>query len=324
MRLRRRRNRVKTSDATVIAMTTNSGRNHIERGSTVRLSVQTTVAFVIHEKSPQCFRGKPCSALRLNGVYSRACSAARAALSRSVMHAITITGCAESSPVPFSLVSGWRRLPLPVLSATTAAVVCSRISVGRTTMATALLIVDVQNDFTEGGALAVQGGSAVAERIGAFLSAEPGRYDLVLASRDWHDADSDNGGHFTDEPDFATGWPVHCVAGTPGAEYHPAVPVEAIDVHILKGQGRPSYSAFEGVTDEGESLSELLTRRGVTHLDVVGLATDYCVRASVLDAQSSGLTVRVLDDLIAGVSPGTSAAALRECVAAGVLVESSS
>ncbi|MBF4462853.1 MULTISPECIES: isochorismatase family protein [unclassified Rathayibacter] len=188
-------------------------------------------------------------------------------------------------------------------------------------MTTALLIVDVQNDFTEGGALAVAGGDAVAGRISAYLSAT--RYDTVLASRDWHDGDSDNGGHFATEPDFVDTWPVHCVAGTAGADYHSALDLAAVDVHIRKGQGRPSYSAFEGVTSEGESVPELLVRLGVTELDVVGLATDYCVRASALDARSEGIAVRVLDDLVAGVSEEGSAAALREIAAAGVRVERS-
>ncbi|ROQ55937.1 nicotinamidase/pyrazinamidase [Rathayibacter sp. PhB152] len=191
-------------------------------------------------------------------------------------------------------------------------------------MTTALLIVDVQNDFTEGGALAVAGGTRVAEAITAHLVASVGRYTTVLASRDWHDGDSDNGGHFAAEPDYLDTWPVHCVAGTAGAEYHPALAVDAVDVHIRKGQGRPSYSAFEGTADDGAPVPALLERLGVTELDVVGLATDHCVRASALDARAAGLEVRVLSDLVAGVSPEASAAALRELTEAGVRVEASS
>ena len=191
-------------------------------------------------------------------------------------------------------------------------------------MTTALLIVDVQNDFTEEGALAVTGGTRVAEGITAHLAAQPGRYATVLASRDWHDGDSDNGGHFAAQPDFVDTWPVHCVAGTDGAEYHPALALDAVDVHIRKGQGRPSYSAFEGTADDGAAVPELLERLGVTELDVVGLATDYCVRASALDARKAGLEVRVLSDLVAGVSAEASAAALRELEVAGVRVEPSS
>ncbi|PPG91674.1 MULTISPECIES: isochorismatase family protein [unclassified Rathayibacter] len=190
-------------------------------------------------------------------------------------------------------------------------------------MTTALLIVDVQNDFTEGGALAVTGGAAVARGITAHLAAHADRYSAVLASRDWHEGDSDNGGHFAVEPDFVDSWPVHCVAGTDGARFHPALDTALIDVQILKGQGRPSYSAFEGTTEAGEELGAVLAERGVTALDVVGLATDHCVRASALDARRAGLEVRVLQDLVAGVSEEASAAALRELTEAGVRVERS-
>ncbi|QHC73108.1 nicotinamidase [Rathayibacter sp. VKM Ac-2805] len=190
-------------------------------------------------------------------------------------------------------------------------------------MTTALLIVDVQNDFTEGGALAVTGGAAVAQGITAHLAAHADRYSAVLASRDWHEGDSDNGGHFAVEPDFVDSWPVHCVAGTDGARFHPALDTARIDVQILKGQGRPSYSAFEGTTEAGEELGAVLAERGVTALDVVGLATDHCVRASALDARRAGLEVRVLEDLVAGVSEEASAAALRELTEAGVRVERS-
>ncbi|WP_374070377.1 isochorismatase family protein, partial [Rathayibacter sp. SD072] len=190
-------------------------------------------------------------------------------------------------------------------------------------MTTALLIVDVQNDFTEGGALAVAGGARVAEDVSTYLTAHPERYRTVLASRDWHDGGTDNGGHFSSAPDFVDSWPVHCVAGTPGAEYHPALRTDTVDVHVWKGQGRPSYSAFEGTTSDGDALPEVLARLGVTELDIVGLATDHCVRASALDARAAGLEVRVLDDLVAGVSEEASAAALRELAAAGVRIEPS-
>lgn len=190
-------------------------------------------------------------------------------------------------------------------------------------MTTALLIVDVQNDFTEGGALGVSGGEAVAAAVSAHLAAHPERYVTVFASRDWHDGSSDNGGHFAAEPDFVDTWPVHCVAGTPGAEYHPALDLDRIDVHIRKGQGRPSYSAFEGTTTDGQALADTLAGLGVTVLDVVGLATDHCVRASALDARRAGLEVRVLEDLVAGVSGERSAEALRELATAGVRIEQS-
>jgi len=190
-------------------------------------------------------------------------------------------------------------------------------------MTRALFIIDVQNDFTEGGALAVQGGAAVAARITDYLAAHPGRYDAVFASRDWHDASNDNGGHFAaaDEvPDFVTNWPVHCVAGTVGADYHPALDTSAVTLHVRKGQGKPAYSIFEGTTDDGGTVPEALDRLGVTDIDVVGLATDYCVLASALDGLASARRVRVLDDLVAGVAADSSATALAEVTAAGASV----
>lgn len=187
-------------------------------------------------------------------------------------------------------------------------------------MTRALLIIDVQNDFTEGGALGVDGGAAVAAGVTALLRAEPDRYDLVIASRDWHHPEGDNGGHFAllGEPDFVASWPVHCVAGTPGAEYHPALDASLIDVHVKKGFGEPAYSIFEGTTESGETFAAELDRLGVDELDVVGIATDYCVRASALDARGTGRPVRVLTDLVAGVAPVSSAEALVELEGADV------
>jgi nicotinamidase/pyrazinamidase len=181
-------------------------------------------------------------------------------------------------------------------------------------MARALLIIDVQNDFTEGGALAVDGGAAVAERITAFLRRHADEYDLVVASRDWHDATGDNGGHFAgpDGPDFRTTWPVHCVADTPGAEYHPALDLSSVDVHVRKGQGEPAYSAFEGTTDTGADLVDVFFDREVHAVDVVGIATDHCVRASALDGVHAGLDVFVYEDLVVGVDRAASEAALEE------------
>ncbi|MBG6106677.1 isochorismatase family protein [Frigoribacterium sp. CG_9.8] len=197
-------------------------------------------------------------------------------------------------------------------------------------MTRALFIIDVQNDFTEGGALGVEGGAAVAAGITRYLAQHPDRYDTVFASRDWHDGDNDNGGHFAtgplgapNAPDFVTTWPVHCVAGTTGAEYHPALTLSAVTVGVRKGQGRPAYSIFEGVTDDGESLLQKLDGFGVDEVHVVGIATDYCVLASALDAVAAGRTVRVLNDLIAGVDPVSSALALTRLAAAGVRIESS-
>ena len=187
-------------------------------------------------------------------------------------------------------------------------------------MTSALFIIDVQNDFTEGGALGVDGGNAVAAGIARLLAAHPERYDYVFASRDWHDADNDNGGHFAEAPDFVDSWPPHCVAGTAGAEYHPALDASVIDVHVRKGQGKPAYSIFEGTTDGGETVPAALERLGITEVDVAGIATDYCVLASALDALESGRSVRVLTDLVAGVAPESSAAALDRLDAAGARI----
>lgn len=192
-------------------------------------------------------------------------------------------------------------------------------------MARALVIVDVQNDFTEGGALGVTGGAAVAAAITEHLRAHPDDYDVVIASRDWHDPDNDNGGHFAvdAEPDFVTTWPRHCMAGTDGAEYHPDIDTGLIDIHVRKGQGVPAYSIFEGTTDDGRRLVTALDELGVTDVDVVGIATDYCVLASARDALAAGRRVRVLSDLVTGVAPETSAAALRDLAAAGAEVVAS-
>lgn len=184
-------------------------------------------------------------------------------------------------------------------------------------MTRALFIVDVQNDFTERGALGVDGGDAVAERISRYLGEHADDYALVVASRDWHHGDDDNGGHFAASPDFVDTWPVHCVGGTFGAEYDEVLDTARVTHHLKKGQGRPAYSLFEGVSDEGETAASLLEAHGIRDIDVVGIATDYCVRASVLDALAAGRSVRVFTDLVAGVHPDSSAAALAEIEAAG-------
>ena len=191
-------------------------------------------------------------------------------------------------------------------------------------MSAALFIVDVQNDFTEGGALGVAGGDAVAAGITRYLAAHASDYALILASRDWHDAEGDNGGHFAaGEPDFVNTWPVHCVAGSSGADYDPGLDTTAVTHHVKKGQGKPAYSLYEGVTDDGRTIAELLEEHGILDVDVVGIATDYCVRASALDAIAHGLRVRVLVDLVAGVAADSSDAALAELAHAGAeLVES--
>ena len=184
-------------------------------------------------------------------------------------------------------------------------------------MANALLVIDVQNDFCEGGALAVTGGNKVAAGISEFLASSGGEFDFVIASRDWHDADSTNGGHFSEAPDFVNSWPVHCVAETFGAEYNAGFDTSKVDFHIRKGQGKPSYSIFEGTSESGLSFEQLIEDLDVKSVTVVGLATDYCVLQSSLDSKNRGLDVRILKDLVAGVGIESTQAALRELVAAG-------
>ena len=187
-------------------------------------------------------------------------------------------------------------------------------------MTKALFIIDVQNDFCEGGSLAVQGGAAVASGITSLLREHKSRYDIVIASRDWHDAGNDNGGHFApigQAPDYVNTWPIHCVSGSKGAEYHSNLDSSLIDFHIFKGMGKPSYSIFEGETVDGKSLTKLLEELDVTDVDVVGLATDYCVLASSMDAKNAGFDVQVLTELIAGVADESSENALATMSAAG-------
>ncbi|TQK20248.1 nicotinamidase/pyrazinamidase [Microbacterium sp. SLBN-154] len=184
-------------------------------------------------------------------------------------------------------------------------------------MTRALFIVDLQNDFTERGALGVAGGDEVAARVTEFLAKHAGDYALIVASRDWHDPDNDNGGHFSENPDFVDTWPPHCVGGTHGAEYDELFDASSVTHHLKKGQGRPAYSLFEGYADDGATAAQLLDSHGIIDIDVAGIATDYCVRASALDALAAGRRVRVLTDLIAGVHPESSARALDEIERAG-------
>ena len=190
-------------------------------------------------------------------------------------------------------------------------------------MTKALFVIDVQNDFCEGGALGCQGGAQVASNITAYLKSSTNSYDFVIASRDWHTPNSENGGHFPHSgqaPDFVNTWPLHCIAGEPGADYHPNLDQSLIDIHIKKGQGQHGYSIYEGITDSGEQIRDLLSRLEISQVDVVGIATDYCVRASALDAKQFGLEVRVITSLTAGVAAKSTEAAIDELVDAGVQV----
>ncbi|AIJ21499.1 nicotinamidase [Amycolatopsis methanolica] len=180
-------------------------------------------------------------------------------------------------------------------------------------MSRALIVVDMQNDFCEGGALAVTGGAEVAARITEHLAR--GGYSAVAATRDYH---IDPGAHFSDNPDYVRSWPRHCEAGTPGASFHPALDVGPITAVFSKGQYSDGYSGFEGHTDAGEKLADWLRERQITDVDVVGIATDHCVRASALDAAAAGFSVRVLLDLTAGVARETVDEALEQLRAAEV------
>ncbi|PYE13923.1 nicotinamidase/pyrazinamidase [Williamsia limnetica] len=184
---------------------------------------------------------------------------------------------------------------------------------------TALLIVDVQNDFCEGGSLAVSGGAAVASAIAAYTGRDHG-YLAVAATRDHH---IDPGDHFSETPDFVDSWPPHCVVGTPGVDFHPAFDAGVADEVFSKGEYTAAYSGFEGASAEGVELGEWLRTRDINAVDVVGLATDHCVLATALDARKLGLMTRVLLEYCAGVSPETTGAAISAMTAAGVSVVSS-
>lgn len=190
-------------------------------------------------------------------------------------------------------------------------------------MAKALLVIDVQNDFCEGGALACEGGAAVSSKISSFIRDHKAQYDFVIASRDWHTPNDSNDGHFPPagvQPDLVRTWPLHCIAGTSGAEYHTNLDQSLIDIHIKKGQSANGYSIFDGITDQGDSFEEVLQKHAITEVDVVGIATDYCVRASALDSAKHGLSVKVISSLTAGVSAESIERAIDEMVDAGVTV----
>ncbi|HWA67130.1 MAG TPA: isochorismatase family protein [Mycobacteriales bacterium] len=180
-------------------------------------------------------------------------------------------------------------------------------------MKRALIVVDVQNDFCEGGSLAVSGGAAVAAGISTLLTGAD--YPLVVATRDAH---RDPGEHFSDHPDYVESWPAHCVAGTAGAQFHPALDTQRIDAVFDKGAYRAAYSGFEGTGPDGAGLADWLRAHDVDSVDVVGIATDHCVRATALDAAAEGFATTVLLDHTAGVAPETVEAALEQLRAAGV------
>ncbi|EYT51939.1 MULTISPECIES: isochorismatase family protein [Kocuria] len=200
-------------------------------------------------------------------------------------------------------------------------------------MRTALIVVDVQNDFCEGGSLPVAGGAAVAAAVSEHLEDHHGDYAAVAATQDWH---VDPGAHFSDEPDYVDSWPVHCVAESRGAHSHPDLDTDWIQAWFRKGEHDAAYSGFEGllapdadvpmgddedVDDEPDvSLDDWLREHEIEAVDIVGLATDHCVRATALDAVEAGYDTRVLVELTAGVAAESTERALREMAEAGVEV----
>jgi nicotinamidase/pyrazinamidase len=181
----------------------------------------------------------------------------------------------------------------------------------------ALIVVDVQNDFCEGGSLAVAGGAAVARAVTTLLADHD--YDHVVATADHH---IDPGPHFSAHPDYRSSWPPHCVAGTFGAQFHPEFDPSAVQVVFRKGRYCAAYSGFEGVCDDGVTLADWLRGHGVTEVDVVGIATDYCVKATAADAADAGFTTRVLLDYTAGVAPNSTADSIAALRDSGVIVVS--
>jgi nicotinamidase/pyrazinamidase len=188
----------------------------------------------------------------------------------------------------------------------------------------ALIVVDVQNDFCEGGSLAVTGGAAVAARITDLLRDQAGQsqpgYAAVVGTLDWH---VDPGSHFSAHPDYVDTWPAHCVVGTEGSSSHPALDRSLVEAWFHKGRHAAAYSGFEGRTEDddgaqaGQGLAEWLRERGIEAVDVVGIATDHCVKATALDAVKAGFRTRLLLDLTVGVAATTTRTALAELSAAG-------
>jgi nicotinamidase/pyrazinamidase len=180
----------------------------------------------------------------------------------------------------------------------------------------ALIVVDVQNDFCEGGALPVTGGAALAGAISAYLTAGAD-YRHVVATQDFH---IDPGDHFSDRPDYSSSWPPHCLAGSVGAQFHPGLDSGRFDAVFRKGAYDAGYSGFEGVDEFGTPLADWLAQHEVDQVDVVGIATDHCVRRTAEDAAEAGLATRVLLDLTAGVGEESTAAAIKALQASGVAI----
>ena len=191
-------------------------------------------------------------------------------------------------------------------------------------MKRALIVVDVQNDFCEGGSLAVSGGSRVAREVAKLMrrlrehERNAPDYAYAVATKDHHIDPGE--GHWSSDPDFVSTWPVHCEVGTEGEEFHPAIEPELFDEIFLKGRHSAAYSGFEGASNDGVMLADWLRVQGVGAVDIAGIATDHCVRATALDAVRHGFGTRILLNLVAGVDPVTTLKARREMHDAGIRV----
>ena len=182
-------------------------------------------------------------------------------------------------------------------------------------MSRALILVDVQKDFCPGGSLATARGDEVAGLLGAFQLSHPQHFDAVVATQDWH---IDPGSHFSDNPDFVDSWPVHCVADSDGAAMHEKIHTDRIDEFFRKGQYSAAYSGFEGTAASDDTpLADWLRARGITDVDIAGIATDHCVRATTLDALKAGFRVRVLTGFCSAVDMKAGDLALEEMHTAG-------
>jgi nicotinamidase/pyrazinamidase len=182
-------------------------------------------------------------------------------------------------------------------------------------MSNALIVVDVQKDFCEGGKLAVAGGNDVAERIDDYIDSFGNLYNEIVFTADWHEPwPRTNGGHFSATPDFVDSWPAHCEAGSEGAQFHNAIKAQILfleehnrgewdrDTHIFrKGLGKPDYSGFQGHNKGQQLLYTFLNSRGIDVVDIVGIAGDYCVRQTALDARRLGFVTNVLPGLVVSV-----------------------
>ncbi len=201
-------------------------------------------------------------------------------------------------------------------------------------MIKALIIVDVQPTFCEGGELGVEGGNAVAERIAEYVETHRNEYSYVATTQDWH---VEPGRHWSDDPDYVDTWPVHGKAGTANAGLHPAIAALGIGHHFKKGQYSPSYSGFEGLEDNtdriptreevaadltaGRTLANALEAAGITRVDVVGLAESHCVKETALDARKLGYETHVIEELTEPVSEELGVDARRQMREAGVILD---